>query len=173
MENSIKQFLNALHGALVDKEHFRLDITRNGDTLDIIALPLLSDDESKVPDAAKQVRSALSMPLAMRNMTMDELSEEFSQRLSGFGQARQQATDAYSELLASLQDATAAAKNSTSKADKKAKAKEKQEAPAATSQESAGAEKPTDTPPAEKAPADTVSVSESGDKNPANLFDFG
>ena len=46
MENSIKQFLTALHGAMADKEHFRLDITRNGDSLDIIALPLLSDDES-------------------------------------------------------------------------------------------------------------------------------
>ena len=173
MENSIKNFLTALHSAMADKEHFRLDITRNGDSLDIIALPLLSDDESKVPEAAKQVRTALSMPLAMRNMSMDELSEEFGQRLSGYGQARNQANDAYSELLASLQDATAAAKNSTSQADKKAKGKGKQDAPAASVQEPVQAETPTDTPPAEEAPAETVPPTESGENNSEYKFDFG
>lgn len=172
MENSIKNFLTALHDAMADKEHFRLDITRNGDSLDIIALPLLSDDESKVPEAAKQVRSALSMPLAMRNMSMDELSEEFGQRLSGFGQARQQAGAAYTELLASLQDATAAAKNSKSQVDKKAKIKDKQEVPATSKQEPVQAETPTDTPPAVESPAETVPPSESSEINSKFTFNF-
>lgn len=165
MENSIKNFLTALHSAMADKEHFRLDITRNGESLDIIALPLLSDDESKVPEAAKQVRTALSMPLAMRNMSMDELSEEFGQRMSGYGQARNQANDAYYELLASLQDATAAAKNSTSKADKKTKSKDKQE-PVET-------EKPTETMSAGEVPTETVPPTESGENNSEYKFDFG
>lgn len=121
MDNSITAFLTALHSAMSDKEKFRLDITRNGDSLDLIVLPMLSDDDSKVPDAAKPVRAALSMPLAMRNMSLDEVGTEFGQRLSGFGEARKEATDAYSELLMSLKDATAAAKNSSTKTTEKGK----------------------------------------------------
>ncbi len=169
MENSIKQFLTALHGAMADKEHFRLDITRNGDSLDIIALPLLSDDESKVPEAAKQIRSALSMPLAMRNMDMDELSAEFGQRLSGYGQARQQVGDAYSELLVSLQDATAAAKNAKSKADKKGKSTDK---PTATEQINVTAEPPAQEATAETSPTEAHPSAENAEKAPANLFDY-
>lgn len=135
MENSILTFLNSIHGALAESEHLRLDITRSGDSLDIIVLPLLSDDEAKVPEEAKQVRSALSMPLSMRNMSLDELSTEFGERLSGYGQARQQANDSYQELLMSLRDATANAKNSKSKAEAKTKPKAKKDSPAAQDEE--------------------------------------
>lgn len=122
MDNSIKNFLLSLHSSMTNGEQFRIDITRNNDSLDLILLPVLGDNEDKVPEEAKAVRSALSMPLAMRNMTIEELSAEFSLRLSGYGAARQQAGDAYKDLLATLQDATATAKNT--KANTKSKNKE-------------------------------------------------
>ncbi|HDY85810.1 MAG TPA: hypothetical protein ENI26_08105 [Methylophaga aminisulfidivorans] len=163
MENSILNFLTSIHGALAENENLRLDITRSGDSLDIIVLPLLSDDETKVPEEAKQVRSALSMPLAMRNMSLDELSTEFGERLSGYGQVRQQANDAYQELLMSLKDATANAKNSKSKAEAKTKPKAKNDSPAVQDDE----EKQTQ-PSSEALSADSVqpeAVSETDTEN--------
>lgn len=115
MNDSILAFLQQLHSAMTDNEQFRLEMTKNGDSLDLIVMPLMADDESKVPEQAKAIRSALSMPLSMRNMPLTEIASDLGDRLSGFGQARSQTTDAYQELLASLNDATANAKNQGSK----------------------------------------------------------
>jgi hypothetical protein len=118
MNESILLFLQQLHGAMANKEQFRVELTKNGDSLDMIVLPLMGDDESKVPEEAKAIRSALSMPLSMRNMSLDEMADDFTSRLSGFGQARTQANTAYQELLATLNDATANAKNNSAKKGK-------------------------------------------------------
>jgi len=119
MNESILLFLQQLHGAMANNEQFRVEFTKAGDSLDVIVLPLIKDDESKVPEDAKAIRSALSMPLSMRNMSLEDIAGDLGQRLSGFGQARSQANDAYQELLASLSDATANAKNTTAKKSKK------------------------------------------------------
>lgn len=119
MNDSILAFLQQLHSAMTDNEQFRLEMTKNGDSLDVIVMPLMADDESNVPEQVKAIRSALSMPLSMRNMPLTEIASDLGERLSGFGQARSQATDAYQELLASLKDATANAKNQGSKKNTK------------------------------------------------------
>lgn len=115
MNDSILLFLQQLHGAMANNEQFRVELTKNGNSLDMIVLPLLGDDATKVPEEAQAIRSALSMPLSMRNMSLEELAGDFTNRLSGFGHARTQANTAYMELLATLNDATANAKNATAK----------------------------------------------------------
>lgn len=115
MNDSILLFLQQLHGAMANNEQFRVELTKNGNSLDMIVLPLLGDDATKVPQEAQAIRSALSMPLSMRNMSLEELAGDFTNRLSGFGHARTQANTAYQELLATLNDATANAKNTTAK----------------------------------------------------------
>lgn len=179
MNESIQAFLTALHSAMADGEHFRLDITRNGDSLDIITLPLLGDDEDKVPEEAKPIRSALTMPLAMRNMTMAELTTEFGERLSGYSEARGQATDAYQELLTSLKDAAASAKNTQASTSKKAEKAGKDKADKADKDKPASqatTSAPEKSQPAPEKPAsqdDTASTPET--QQPAasgGVFDF-
>lgn len=111
MNSSIQLFLATLHSALNDGESYRLELTRKADSMDVILLPILKDNDDAIPEQAKQIRSALSMPLAMMNMTMTDLASAFEQRVSGFVQAHQTATSAYDELIAKLGDATATAKN--------------------------------------------------------------
>ena len=105
------QFTSSLHSALTTDETFRLDLTRKGDSMDVMLTPILNDSENAVPDEAKAIRTALSMPLVMSGMTLEELSAEFDARLQGFSEVRATALDAYTELLAKLKDATATAKN--------------------------------------------------------------
>lgn len=119
MNTSITAFLTALQASLADKETYRLDVTRNGDSLDIVVLPMLKDDSTTIPAEAQATRAALSMPLAMVGMPMPVLASEFTKRIEGFGEAREAVTDSYSELLATLKDAGANAKNETSKKSKK------------------------------------------------------
>lgn len=123
MIDGIKEFLTALHSALDDNEGYRLDLTRKGESMDIVLIPVLRG-KSDVPEEAKQIRAALAMPLAMRDMTLDALSEEFSNRMRGYGSARNTASEAYDELLATLNDATATAKNTKSRKATKGKKKE-------------------------------------------------
>lgn len=123
MIDGIKDFLAALHSALDDNEGYRLELTRKGESMDIVFIPVLKG-KSDVPEEAKQIRAALAMPLAMRDMTLDALSEEFSERMRGYGNARNTASEAYHELLATLNDATATAKNTKSKKTTKGKKKE-------------------------------------------------
>lgn len=111
MNSSIQLFLATLHSALNDGESYRLELTRKADSMDMVLLPILKDNDDAIPEQAKQIRSALSMPLAMMNMTLTDLAGSFEERVSGFGQAHQTATSAYDELIAKLSDATATAKN--------------------------------------------------------------
>ena len=116
MNNNILLFMTALHSALgSNDEKFRLDLTRNNNSLDVVLIPQLNDDESKIPEDAKQIRAALAMPLVMRGMSLDTLSNEFAIQITGFGEARQSVKTAYDELLANLKDAKATAKNKTPK----------------------------------------------------------
>jgi len=125
MENSILTFLAALHGSLAESETYRLDITKNGNSLDMIVIPLLNDGNSTIPDEAQATRAALSLPLAMTGMDMTELATEFGNRLQGYGDARQSTSESYQELLATLKDATASTKNATATNKDKTATKEK------------------------------------------------
>lgn len=62
MENSILTFLDALHGSLAESETYRLDITKNDTSLDMIVIPLLNDGNNAIPDEAQATRAALSLP---------------------------------------------------------------------------------------------------------------
>jgi PRTRC genetic system protein E len=115
MNQNLLDFFTPIHSSMSEGESFRMDITRKGNSLNIAFIPMLKDDESKIPEEAKQVRAALSMPLVMREMSLETLADEFAKRLQGFGNARSGAVSAYDELLASLQDAKASAKNATKK----------------------------------------------------------
>ncbi len=116
MTTQINDFLNAIHASLGEGETYRMEITRNKKSLNIVFIPMLKDDADKVVDEAKQIRAALSTPLVMRGMNLDELATAFTDHLSGYGDARAQTKLAYDELIASLKDASSLAKNSTPKA---------------------------------------------------------
>jgi hypothetical protein len=115
MKSSIQTFFNAIHGSLNDDESYRFDITRDGDSLSIVLIPLLKDDSESVPREAQQIRAALSTPLIIKDMPLAELAGQFEARLSAYGDAYKPAQTAYNELLASLKDAKATAKNTSTK----------------------------------------------------------
>jgi len=115
---TIEELLNAFHHALDDGESLQWRIERNGDTLSLAFVPMLSND-AKVPAGAEPVRAALALPLVIREKTLEKTAEALQQQLSGYAQARRQATSAYDELLVALSDATAKAKNEASKAGTK------------------------------------------------------
>jgi len=125
MKDSINEFLVALHGAIGEGENFRLNITRKGDSLDIFLIPELSGNDEKIPEEAKQIRAALAMPLLMRGMALNDLAGEFANRMQGYGNVRNAASDTYGELLATLNDAAASAKNTINKNTAKATEKTK------------------------------------------------
>ncbi len=122
MNTSINLFLNTIHSAMADKERFRMEITREGNSISFIALPMLNDNEADIPEEAKTIRAALSMPFIISGTSIETMATEFADKLAGYGEVRQAATDAYQTLLSTLKDATADAKNTTSNKGKTNKA---------------------------------------------------
>lgn len=108
-------FFRDLHRATRPGETFRIEVTRTNDSLDVVVIPKLDGDADKVPEDAKPIRAALAMPLAVRGESLDELCASFGDKLAAFGAARGQAVSAYDELLQTLSDAAAGAKNATAK----------------------------------------------------------
>lgn len=170
MNNSINLFLNTLHSAMADKERFRMEITREGNGISLIALPMLNDNEADIPEEAKAIRAALSMPFIISSTSIESMAAEFTVKLTGYGQARQTATDAYKTLLDTLKDATAEAKNTTSNKVKSAKA--------ATTPKPSTAKKEDDSPienlqePAEKSTTDAVIVQQPVSNHTGGILNF-
>jgi PRTRC genetic system protein E len=113
---SVGAFFASVQAAMTDGERLRFEFARKADgQLDLTVIPVLSGDDDDVPEAAKPVRAALAMPLAFRGMSLATLSEGFAARLHGLGAARQTTQAAYDELLQTLRDAEAEAKNQREK----------------------------------------------------------
>ena len=160
MTEAIQEFFTALHGAMVEGEKFKVELTKKANSLEVLVLPLLSDKADQVPEAAQSIRAALTLPLVMSGMGLNEIASEFGSRLSGYGDARSYAKDAYDELLASIKDATASAKNKKQDADKKADTQ-------SVSKPETNPESLPDSEPAAEAPTEKESSSAAG-----GVFDF-
>jgi len=121
-------FFTALHAALRDKEQFKFTLTRDGDTLSAVILPLLGEapEDLDENDAAAQVRGALATPLLIKT-TPAEFDALAASRFAEYNSVRAPLDTAYQALIGSLEDAgknaqvAVANKSSTVKAGKKSK----------------------------------------------------
>lgn len=110
-ETTALAFFEALHEALADGESYRLEVSRDGAKLNVAVIPALLKEPEQLPDAAKNVRAALAMPLVFREPSIQALAESFARRLSGYALARSGTQAGFDDLIASLKDAEAEAKN--------------------------------------------------------------
>jgi len=127
LNNSVAAFLAAIHGSLGDGERYRLEIERKGEALDLTVIPLLAGKADEVPEKAKAVRAALALPLTFRGMSVGELAASFASRINGYGDVRRTAQTSYEELIQSIRDAEAEAKNASRPKGKTKKAESKTE----------------------------------------------
>ena len=104
-------FLKAIKDSMADGEEIAISITRSGEKVDLLLIPKLSLSDDEVPDKAKQLRAALATPLAFNGMTLEEISADFETRLQKYSSVRSQGLNAFNELIDSIHDATADAKN--------------------------------------------------------------
>lgn len=107
----IHEFLTAINDAMGDQESLMISFARKNNGLDITIIPQLFLSEDEVPDAGQALRAALAAPLSFAGMSIQEIGEEFSEKLEEYAGARAQAQDALSELIESINDATANVRN--------------------------------------------------------------
>ena len=147
--------LQALFDALGEGEQARLLIEKQGDSLMVTVIPLVSgggDSGESQDDNVKQLRAALAMPLRLK-ATPAALDESLCDELREYGQLRSK-LKGHNQTLESMREAERVAKQQADKAKAKAKTQKADKAQSeesdtsATSGESAQGSKQT-APPAQ------------------------
>ena len=112
---STQSLFTILSLSMSDGEQFQINVTKRGDALDLVLIPKLSLGENEVPDDAKGLRAALAAPLAIKGVSPEGIEEVMAERFGRFCSARGKAKDALDDLVDTINDETANAKNKSAK----------------------------------------------------------
>lgn len=115
---STQPLLSTLHKGMSDGEQFIITLTKNGSGMDLLLVPKLRQSESEIPDSASHIRAALAVPLSLKGFSVGDIDDALIARITKYSTVRNAGTDAFNELVDSIHDATADAKNKTTAQNK-------------------------------------------------------
>jgi PRTRC genetic system protein E len=93
----------ALDAVLLEGESLTFKLSRRGDHLVALMLPVLPPAPEKVTPEVEQARAALSLPLRL-DMVPAQLDAEFSERVRGYARARAELRAQHDAIQAEVMD---------------------------------------------------------------------